>query len=541
MPQIQQTAKGGVIVYDQNDFFGLASGYGGASQINYQKVGNGAEYLKAVNPYLNALGALQPGLLGTALTNAAAQIAATINAGVVERTGTNTAAWLIEAGAKIHRIDSLVTPYTISTTAPFPYTIEAQGGHVTHTTPVGEDIITFNISGTEYVFYSYTDNTDGDVGRVIIAPVADNSDFDDDWFSTASGGAVLNKNVPHPMIIGDDQKFYIADLAASGTLAKLWQIVDDGDGTVTISSFTTLIPRNYVIRDFAKNGEHLVIFANKIRTGGTLAHKGDVVAFFWDYSASSADYKYHLDDNDVTCGFNFGGVLGCFTTGRVTEFANVGYRSKLQIFEGGRFMPKFNFSEEAPKYGGYDIVNNMLCWNSGGVIYSYGSPYPDYPARVNKIAQGASTTNGFLKALNGIEIYVSTGSGANNEVFQQATTFHASSDWRGLVADPLFPLYTQGMVDYVEIGFYGSASGGRAMTFTLDFDYGTYTKTVLDALTTVTAGKQILYRDVDTSNASFPLFKAIKPIISWATGSGSGACPKISYIKIYYSLQPLNT
>src|SRR3990167_6005945 len=136
MPQIQQTAKGGVIVYDQNDFFGLASGYGGASQINYQKVGNGAEYLKAVNPYLNALGALQPGLLGTALTNAAAQIAAT-----------NTAAWLIEAGAKIHRIDSLVTPYTISTTAPFPYTIEAQGGHVTHTTPVGEDIITFNISG----------------------------------------------------------------------------------------------------------------------------------------------------------------------------------------------------------------------------------------------------------------------------------------------------------------------------------------------------------------------------------------------------------
>jgi len=536
--QIIQTKSGGIIVYDQNDWLnGLASGYGTSSTINYQKVGTGAEYLKAVNPYLNALGALQPGLLGTALTNAAAQIAATISAATVERTGTNPAAWLIEAGAKIHRIDSLVTPYTISVTAPFPYTIEAQGAHSTHTTPVGEDIITFNISGTEYVFYSYNDNTDGDVGQVDIAPAADNSTFNDDWFSTASGGAVLNKSVPHPMIVGDDQKLYIADLAASGTLAKLWQVSDAG----AITSFTTIIPRNYVIRSFAKYGEHLVIFAYKIRTGGSLSDKGDTVAYFWDYSASSADYKYHLDDNEVTCGFNFGGVIGCFTTGRVAEFANVGYRSKLQVFEGGRFVPKFNFSEETPKYGGYDIVNNMLVWNSGGVIYSYGSPYPDYPARVNKITQGASTTNGFLKALNGIEIYASTGSGANNEVFKQATTFHASSGWRGLVADPLFPLFTQGKVDYVEVGFHGSASGGRAMTFSLDFDYGTSTKTVLSALTTITAGTQILYRDVDTSGISFPLFKAIKPIVSWATGSGSGAAPKISYIKIYFSNQPLNT
>ena len=338
------------------------------------------------------------------------------------------------------------------------------------------------------------------------------------------------------MILGDDQKLYIADLASSGTLAKIWSITDTG----TISSSTTIIPRNYVIRAFTKIGTHLVIFANKIKgSSGVVADRGDSIAAFWDYSSTSADYIYQLNDNEVTAAANFNGQICCFTQGRVNEFANVGYRSKLQIFEGGRFIPKFNFSQSAPSFGGIEIVNNILIWNSGGVVYSYGSPYPDLPVRVNNINIGASTGNGFVKALNGIEIYLSTGSAANNEVFKQADTFFATADWRGLTAEPLFIPYTQGQIDYIEVGFHGSASGGRTLTLKLDFDYGTSTKTVLDALATITAGTQILFRDVDTSNQSFPLFKALKPIITYAAGAASTAAPKVSYIKIYYSLDPI--
>src|SRR3990167_456851 len=543
--KIQQNQNGGVITFGTEDFFGLISGYGDGSTINYSKIGKGAERLVAVNPYLNSLGALQPGLLGTVLTDAYVQVLTTIINAVVERTGANVKYWLLEVGsatndAQIHLISasSPAAPYTISTTAPFPYKIGDGTGAHAHADFLGEDIITFNIDGTEYIFYSYNDATDGDVGRVGIAP-ANDAAFTDNWFDNSTGGEALNKNAPHPMIVGDDQKLYIADLAVTGTLAKLWQVSDAG----IIASFTTIVPRNYVIRSFTKTPTHLVIFANKIKASATAStERGEAIALFWDYAAPVASYFYRLNDNEVTCGFNWNGIIGCFTTGRIAEFANTGYRSKLQILEGGRFVPKFNFSEAAPIHGGWDIVNNMLCWNSNGVVYSYGSPYPDYPAVVNKIAQivsGGATASGFLKALNGLEIYISTGSGTNNEVFKQATTFYATSAWRGIPAEPLFPPKTQGKVDYVEIGFFGSAASGRTITITLDFDYGNSTKTVLNAVGTITAGKQILYRSSDSSGGSFPPFSAIKPIVSWAAGSGSSATPKISFIKIYHSLKAI--
>lgn len=527
MPQHQQTKDGGVIIWDQNDWLqGLASGYGTASTINYQKLGKGSEWLHAINPYLNSLGVLQPGLLGTALTENAS-IAATLSAVCVERTGTAATYWLLEAGANIHQI-AIASPYTISGTSPFPYAITHHSGIV------GEDIITFNINGTENVYYSFNDGTDGDIGKAVITGT-----FDDDWFSTSGGLAVaLNKSVPHPMIVGEDQKLYIADLTTSGTLAKIWQINDSG----VVAKFETIVPRNYVIRAFAKTGEHLVIFANKIKASVTaINQRGDAIAIFWDMSSSQYDYKYDLNDNEVTAGFYFKGVIGCFTTGRINEFANIGYRSKLQIFEGGRFIPIFNFAEESPKYSGLDIVNNMLIWNSGGVVYSYGSPYPDYPNVVNKITQCAGTTNGFLKTLNGLEIYASTGATTSNEVFKQSDTFYDTSAWRGLTAEPLFPTHKQGRVDYWEVGFFGNATGGRTCTVQLDFDYGATTKTLLNAVSTITTGTQIRRGSKDTSSASFPRFSAIKPKVSWAAGSGSSAAPKIAFIKIYYQNEEIKT
>ena len=518
----------------------------------------------------------------------------------MERTATNAQYWMIEAGTKIHQISSN-SPYTISVTSPFPYTLgggvgkhytftvtsasatvgatytnnsqtftvlatiasettlymggtgaPAASGTLTkstgtgdatiafsaaavHASPVGEDIITFNISGTEYVLYSYNDATDGDVGRITV--VANNSytaaDFNDAWFSSATGGALLNKSVPHPMIIGDDQKLYIADLASSGTLSKLWQVSDTG----TITSYTTVVPRNYAIRAFAKTGLQLIIFANKIKGSSSgVNEKGDAIAIFWDGSSQDPDIIYNLNDNEVTAGFNFGGIIGCFTTGRSNEFASIGYRSKLQIFEGGRFIPKFNFSQSTPGYGGFDIVNNMLCWNSGGVVYSYGSPYPELPVRVNSINIGASTSNGFLKSLNGLEIYLSTGSAGNNEVFKQAATHYASAAWKGLNAEPIFPEGKRGKVEQIEVCFYEAASSGRAITLTLDTNFGT-THTILDALLTVTAGKNIIYRRVNSTSGTLPFFNVLKPTVQYATGSGSGISPIIRYIKIYFSHQ----
>src|SRR3990167_4347001 len=395
---------------------------------------------------------------------------------------------------------------------------------------VAEDIIFFNKDETGYIFYSYNDNTDGDVGRVILGPAAGGADFDDDYFSTATGGAVLDKDYPHPMIVGDDQVLYIGD-------GRTLRWITDA---AVISSNATIVPRHYSIKCFTKTGQQLVIFAEREKgSGASVTARGDCIALFWDYSSQSADYIYQLNDNEVTAAFNWNGILGCFTTGRPNEFANIGYRSKLQLFEGGRFVTKHRFSETAPIPGGVEIHMGMLTWVSDGVVYSLGSPYEDFPQVVNKIGAGAGTSTGYCKSLNGTDLYISTGSGTSCEFLAQGSTYYATSAWRGLLAEPIFPAHQQGKVDYIEIGFHGSASGGRAITVQIDFDYGNSTKTILDAVETITAGTQILYRTHDSSGASYPPFSAIKPVVSWATGSGSSDAPVISYIKIFWSLKAI--
>ena len=536
--QIQQFPKtkdypgGGVIQYSTEDFIGLVSGYGSGT---YPKIGKGASHQVAINPFREAtVGVLAPGFPTSALTGTDMGLVFSV---IVDRSSAQPNAWLIES-TKIHQIVGSAGQIgtAVSSTTPFPFTILSgtdSGGsgtdHSTHTTGiVGEDIIYFNISGTGYIFYSYNDATDGDVAQVPLAPTQA-SDFIENYLTRqGTTAAVLNKSYPHPMIVGDDQVLYIAD----GRTLK-W-ITDAG----VYGSNATIVPRDYTIKCFTKTGQQLVIFAERVKgSGASNKARGDCLALFWDYSSQSADYIYQLNDNEVSAAFNWNGIIGCFTSGRVTEMANTNTLSKLQLFEGGRFIKKFGFSEATPVFGGVEIYNGMLFWNSGGVIYSLGSPYDDFPQAVNKIAAVTGASNGYIKSLNGLDLYISSGaaaSNANNEVLAVSLTYHASSAWRGLLAEPIFPPHTQGKVDYVEIGFFGSASGGRTITVQLDFDYGNSTKTILDALATITAGTQILYRTHDSSGASYPPFSAIKPIVSWAAGSANTAAPKISYIKIFW-------
>ena len=533
-PKTKDNPGGGVIIWSMEDFIGLVSGYGAS---NYPKIGKGASHQVAINPFREATpGVLAPGFTTAALTGTAM---GTVFSVAVDRSSAQPNAWLIEA-TKIHQIAGAAGEIgtAISSTAPFPFSILGgtdSGGsgtdHSTHTTPVGEDIIYFNISGTGYIFYSYNDNTDGDVGQVPLAPTQA-SDFIENYLTRqGTTAAVLNKSYPHPMIVGDDQVLYIAD----GRTLK-W-ITDAG----VYGSNATIVPRDYTIKCFTKTGQQLVIFAERVKGAGAAnTARGDCIALFWDYSSQSADYIYQLNDNEVSAAFNWNGIIGCFTTGRPNEMANIGYRSKLQIFEGGRFVTKFRFSEATPSFGGVEVHTGMLFWNSAGTIYSLGSPYEDFPQVVNKIAAMAGSSNGFVKSLNGTDLYVSSGaaaSNANNERIANGSTYYATSAWRGLTAEPIFPAHMQGKVDYVEIGFFGSASGGRTMDLSIDFDYGNSTKIVLDDLATVTAGTQILYRTHDSSGASYPPFAAIKPIVSWAAGAANTAAPKISYIKVYYILR----
>lgn len=532
---INQGKDGGVIVYNSDDFIGLVSGYGSG---NYPKAGKGASNQVAINPFREATpGILAPAFTTLSLNNAYGAIVSTIVRNVT--TNRDTAqpnAWLIETGANVHQIagSAGIIGNTISVTAPFPHTLVAQGIHATHTAPVLEDIAVFTIGSSTSVFYSYNDNTDGDVGRVDTTP----DGFVETWFTGQAAESALSGTVPHPMLVGDDDQLYIADGRALRFVSN----------TGAFSSTSSVVPIGFTITSLTKTGTYLVVFADRSKgTNAASSALGSAVAIFWNYGSQSADYVYDLNDNEVSAGFNFGGIIGCFTHGRLNDMANIGYTSKVRFFENGKFVPKFSFtqaevgttyigSRSDPTFGGWDIHSGMLWWNAGGTIYSYGSPYPDLPARFNRISAGSgSAIGGFVKSLNGTDLYIGSDSGTGTERILNGNTYLGTSSWKGLVAEPIFPTRNKGKIDRIEVGFYGSATGGRTMTLTLDTDYGNATTTILNAVDTITAGTQILTREWDISSNSLPYFAAVKPQVSWAAGAGAGAAPKISYIKIYYS------
>ena len=117
----------------------------------------------------------------------------------------NADAYIISEGDKIHRITDLAA----NTLTVADSTVTAGGtNHGGHTNVKVSDFIIYNVNGTDFGFYSWNDNTDGDIGRVSLP-----NTYDEDYFkSTVTGAAVLTNSVPHPMLVFEnDHKLYIAN------------------------------------------------------------------------------------------------------------------------------------------------------------------------------------------------------------------------------------------------------------------------------------------------------------------------------------------
>lgn len=526
---INQNEKGGTIVYNSDDFIGLVPGYAVG---NFPRIGKGASWLAGINPFREAApGILAPGFPTTSLFNSGAYASSVIRNAIVDRSSATTAAWLIEDGTAIHMIEESAgnVGKTISVTEPFPYTLTAQNVHSAHTAFDGEDIAQFNISGINYIFWSYNDNTDGEIGR--IDPAASYV-FDNDWYSAQGGETPLSNGVPHPMIVGDDDKLYVGDGLNLRTVSNIG----------TVSSTASVVPAGFRVTCFTKNGEQLIIGAERTKdTGASTAVRGDAIVQFWDYGSQSSITTKKLDDNEVTALIYWKGTVWAFTQGRPSEEANIGKRSKLQKFEGGEFVPKFYFSESAPTFGGIEIHDNCLHWNSDGVIFSYGSPWPEFPDRVNKVGVGSGTTpGGYIKSLDGTNLFISTGAGTSCEYLTQGTTYEGASQWRGLVAEPIAPPRHRCKVTEAEIGFYGSSSGGRELAYQLVVDDGASTHILFETLTVTTAGTQQITRNVTSAGIELPYFSSIKPLLVYAIGSGATSAPKVAYIKIHYVFREIS-
>lgn len=323
------------------------------------RIGDGLSHSLAVDP-LRDPGYLLPGYHPAAVTNSATVDALALN-GVV-----NGQTTYIVAGTKLHSMNAATNE--VSTTSPWPKTIAAHGGH---SGVSGSDVALYWLNGTKYLFYSWNDTTDGDIGRYDLS-----STFDDDYVSTvATGGAVLSgggltgggSQPPHPMIIGDDGVLYIAN---GNKLASL-----DGrtvaSGTFTPAALT--LPSGYIITGFSKARNHLFIYAERL-PGASAVYPGEATVFPWTYDhAASYEVPIDLPANSVSGGCTFNGVPGCFIAGR--QGSLVGKASRLMLFDGARFKEIAAFNGAIPSHGGVEVNSSSITWLSAGNIYRWGTPY----------------------------------------------------------------------------------------------------------------------------------------------------------------------
>ena len=485
----------------------------------------------AFNPY-KPYGVAAPGLGSTDVTNISTVTGRIVSGIPKYSTGGLTKAILLGDDSLIHELTFATNTITASG-GTFPHTIDHG-----HASEAGQDIITYSIGSTRYAFYSFTDATDWDIGRYDFVTT-----FDDDYMSTVAASPLAAPYItgglgyPHPMIVGADDVLYVGDR----------NYLHGFDGQVgangTFYAAVLTLPSGYVITSFGKTENFLVIFAyREDRSDVDGSVLGDATAFFWDYLSLDPTKVLDLDDNYVNGGFTWKGTVGCFTTGRPTEFwagSSDNKKSDLRIFNGEEFEAVASFDDAPPIYRGVDVVSNEIMWNTNGRIYSYGEKVKGGGFKFNNIAIASSGSEvGFLKTLTTTKQYWSTGNGVGGGFIYTDTGKYSSGSFQTIFAKPDFPIGQIGRIKAVEVYLYNKGTASQnALTLNLELIGGSTSEyTVISGVDVFTKNANIYWEDVN--GAIFGNFIRAGIQVAWATGGSQTNAPTIDTVIIHF--EPIN-
>lgn len=493
------------IIYDHRDFL---AGQHPQSGIGNPSLLNGYSVATAFNP-LRFLGNACPGEQAADVTNVSV-VTSIIKS--IELSQESTEGYGV-GGALVHEI----APSTGSLTnaGSYPHTITGTGVEA-------EDIINYQISGVDYMFYSWNDNTDGDVGRLI----TNGDTFDDDFMSTVpTGKAVLDKDETHPMVIGDDDNLYIGN---GNILAKY----DGPNNTYTASRL--VLPNLYKIRSFAKlNNNTLVIYASPQGTSNRRA--GVTKAYFWDYVKDDPYKAYNIDGAGSGGGFEYKGSVGVWTSGLSGDPGSNLRSVRLNIFDGTDFVEVASLvANNCPAHGGVEVIGDVIYGNANGDVYSFGSPFKGVKTGLIEIANGGgSVADGALKTLFSGRQLVSSGTTTTGGL-EILGTGYAVSDFFSTFANPFFDMNFKGKIKRIRTEFLKSATGGRELTLTVVNQENSTIATVYDNLQTISANKTIQEKTISTNGKPFGFFDTLQLRLDWNSGDGSTDAPIIRRVIIEF-------
>lgn len=478
--------------------------------------------VRTMNPY-RYVGGCAPGFQQADVSNVSV-VDSLILKGVVS--GTN--AYFVSSGSKLHKAQNLDSTPALVTPTTFPHTI----AHGAHTGEAGSDIVLYNakVGGTsaERLFYSFTDDTDWDIGTYDLATT-----FDDDFMSTAPlnplGAPYLTggKDAPHPMMVNDRDVLLIGD--------RNFVHEYDGQGSDDDGNFSANVlqlPNGYIITAFEKYNQYTVIFAYK-KEAGSNRYSGEARAFFWDNLSLDITYSKNLNDNYVSEAFQYKGTIGCFTQGTPSDPVGINSKvTKILLFNGVEFEPLKAIDKNPPVRGGVDVQGDVIYWNSQGTIYSYGSPFDGLPKGLNAVAEGQGSSCGMCKTLSRTQ-FISTGATTSGGLQTLGSNFYFQTLFYTGLTRPQFPIGTQGKVERVVVNYVKTSSAGRKLGLTLR-DKSSELVTVFaeaDSVSVITSANiKTEYKDLTAK------FKDMRLAFIYYSGTAATDAPVVSSVEVYFSL-----
>ena len=265
--------------------------------------------------------------------------------------------------------------------------VSLSAGHSGHNSLSGTDcdVFAYKNATNEYILYSWNDNTDGDIGRML----KDASSPDDDWASTVlsqTNGTALTAGVPHKIGLGPDQCIYITNGQ---------YLAYHAPNSTTIDYKKLDLGYGWIATDLDIDGSYLVISAYKATLNTTSYSAGESRVFYWGTIKTSYDFPIDLQDNYVSALQVNNGTVYAFTYGR-------NLTAKVKVRNGSVFTTVFESAQigNSPKVGSTDIFQNMIHYASAGAIYALDGSAFHYRATSTIDSVGTATDTGMVKNLS---------------------------------------------------------------------------------------------------------------------------------------------
>lgn len=297
--------------------------------------------------------------------------------------------YAIENGTKLHEI----TISSDTMTASF-HTISAHGGH---TTVVGEDVAFYQVNGSTRLFYSWNDNTDGDVGTYIIGGA-----FDDDFLSTTPVSAAALGKFPHPLLNAPNNFLYIAD---GPSIHKFGGAAADGaNGTFYPTAID--MTKGYVIQDWVHSQGYAWIAGVKSVGGtiGTTVMRRTCSVFVWNYVSILAGNQTGFSsvipvegESSIDNIFVFQGLPHIFTRGADNKV-------RLRAWNGQEFAVRkeMDINARPANRGAIDTYKNLLMWQTiDGRWMAFGSIGTGYPEGLFVLAKEGTVGGAIVGTASG--------------------------------------------------------------------------------------------------------------------------------------------